>query len=201
MIITNKYNKLKTNYWFGGQIECLCIIDYFHFEREIFFSNAPKHSLEIKNAGGSSEFSEGLSMQYMHDMFNVTEFVPEKEVDYWIEYKMCDYLMIKDTVNYGVSVTRAVNYPFNIQFTFDDAIKLLNKKMYGLIIARNAVNKRHQFTKSILHIWCYNKLAAKNILMAYEKITHNDKTHTYETIYVICSVSNDMRIYNNRYKK
>lgn len=181
---------------FGGYL-CtidLCLLPPFD---KIDLAETPKRSLTIPNAGGSSEISEALSMQYMHDRFGANEFIPEKEVDYWIEYKMCDYIMVVNGVNVGVSVTRAVSYPFTNEFSYVQAASLLNKKLNGLIIARNAVNERHQFFMSILHIWCHTALAAQNLRKAYDYMINHDTDKVYNNIYIICTICPVMYIYTN----
>ena len=193
-------DEFRIHQWFNREMDYLCTIDYCCFPefKEIHFSDQPLRSMCIPNAGGASEISEALSMQYMNYLFGVTEFIPEREVDYWIEYKMCDYLMQLKDFNVGVSVTRAVLYPFQTEFTYDHAVALLKRKLYGLIIARNTVNLRHQFFKSILHIWCYSELTAINLRKAYQDLVNDDANKTYATIYVICSICSNQYIYTNR---
>jgi len=73
----------------------------------------------------------------------------------------------------------------------------LDKKLNGLIVSRNAVNDRHQFFKSILHVWCSTKEGAENIQKAYQNLIINDMDKTYSTIYVICTVCLEDYIYTN----
>lgn len=189
--------------WFRVDIDYLCTIDVCilpSFEK-IHFSDTPLRSMHIENAGGASEISEALSMQYMENMFNATGFVPEKEVDYWIEYKMCDYIMRVNDQNIGVSVTRAVTYPFDNEFTYEHAMKLLDKKLFGLIVAQESVNTKHQFFKSILHIWCYSTTSAQNIKKAHDELRLKDISLTYDNIYVICSICHDKYIYTNHLRR
>lgn len=164
----------------------------------IHLLGTPKRSLSIRNAGGSSEISEALSMQYMHYRFNVTNFIPEMEVDYWIESKICDYLMKYKNENIGVSVTRAVSYPFTVDYTYEMASTLLNKKLYGLIVARNSISEKHMFFRSILHIWCMNSQIAHTLKQAYHDIILSDVHKTYDNVYIICTVCPHLYIYNNR---
>lgn len=164
---------------------------------QIAFIDTPRRSLSIKNAGGSSEISEALSMQYMYYRFNASRFIPEMEVDYWIESKICDYLMRCNNENFGVSVTRAVSYPFTQEFSYDSAFALLNKKLYGLIVARNSISDKHMFHRSILHIWCMTAHTAHNIRKAYDEIVRQDINRTYDNVFVICTVCPHVYIYNN----
>lgn len=171
-----------------------CIFPQFN---QINFIDTPRRSMTIHNAGGSSDKSEALSMQYMNDLYGIIEFIPEMEVEYWIEYKICDYLMRYKGINIGVSVTRAITYPFKNEYTYDMAIHLLNKKLYGLIVARNAISDKHKFYKCILHIWCMTASVAYNLKKAHAEIIRCDINHTYDNVYIICTICPHEYIYTN----
>jgi len=190
-IMRNWKNNIDDTYLFTIDT-CL-----FHKFQDIQFIDVAKRSMEIQNAGGSSEKSEALSMQYMYHMFGAKNFIPEMEVSYWVEYKICDFVMKLGKENIGVSVTRAINYPFNSEFTIEKSLWLLNKKLYGLIVARNCISKKHKFMRSILHIWCMNIQTANTIKIAYQEIIKKDVEKTYDNVYVICSICDQLCIYNN----
>jgi len=99
-------------------------------------------SLSVSNAGGRSEVSEAYSIDYFTRCFNAKEFVLEKEIEYWIDYKMLDFICSINGERIGVSVTRAFKSSFPKLLgpkIFDDneAKRLIDKKLSGLIIARN----------------------------------------------------------------
>jgi hypothetical protein len=157
---------------------------------------AAKHSLEIANAGGASNISEALSMQHMHDVYGASDFVPEMEVPYWVDYKKMDYLAyicMDDTggekERVGVSVTRAISYPFDREYDIDSARILMEKKMYGLIVARQCVvvvpkeekeeeeeeeEENGGFEKSFLHVWCPKKTTADLVVKAFCEVVDAD---------------------------
>jgi len=186
--------------WMNDISGYLCTIDWCYFPKfqNINFSEIPLRSMSIQNAGGASEISEALSMQYMHYLYNIDVFVPEMEVEYWADYKKCDYVMSYHMTNIGVSVTRAMNHPSKKEYTYDEAVILLNKKLYGLIIARNAVCKKHRFFKAILHIWCKNIATADNVKKAYIDLIDKDVNKTYSMVYVLCTVCPNNCIYTNK---
>lgn len=160
-----------------------------------------RYSLDIPNAGGSSDVSEALSMQYMHNRFGARDFIPEMDVPYWIEYKMCDFLATFGNEWVGVSVTRAVPYPFDTgEYTLEKATNLLQRKLYGLIVAREAIMEDYGFSRSILHVWCYNSKIANLIEAAHNAIAVNDaKSHrTYDQVHVICTICPYKYVYTNR---
>lgn len=148
-------------------------------------------SLSIENAGGNSAFSEALSMQYFNWRFNARDFICEMEVEYNFEYKMIDFICsIGSDKRIGVSVSRAVGFPSNKYFTIESARTLLNKKLYGLIVARNSVIKKQTFFKSVLHIFCASESIASLLKEAYEELDIDDfglsvKGHLI-TILTIC---------------
>lgn len=202
IIITNSSDSHSIKKWFNeGMVKYLITSDSCTFPEfnDIEFIDTPKRSMTIHNAGGSSDKSEALSMQYMHDLYGVTKFIPEMEVEYWIEYKICDYLMRYKHENIGVSVTRAVAYPFTNEFTYDMSLALLNKKLYGLIVARNAISEKHKFHRCILHVWCMNQIAVQNLRKAYVTIMQHDANKSYDDVYVICSQCSHKFIYTNYY--
>lgn len=144
-------------------------------------------------------------MQYMHNKFGATDFIPEMDVPYWIEYKMCDFLMMLKGKWVGVSVTRAVpSYPFeNGEFTFERARELLERKLYGLIVAREAVMEEYGFTESVLHIWCYSAKIASLVEAAHDSIVAENSTNkeTYDQVHVMCTVCSYEYVYTNRSQK
>ena len=105
---------------------------------------------------------------------------------------MVDFICSINKERVGVSVTRAMEY--DKIFDYEDAAKLLDKKIQGLVIARNSVVKSQCFGKSYLHIWCQNS-NIKNIL--------EDSFHCYKDLNdlkeldVILTVCSDYRIYKN----
>ena len=68
-------------------------------------------------------------------------------------WKKVDFICsISEGIRIGVSVTRAMGFPSSDDFTQTQAFKLLNKKINGLVIARQGICERQQYDCSILHI-------------------------------------------------
>lgn len=156
-------------------------------------------SLSVENAGGKSEVSEALSMQYFYERFGAGQFLLEREVEYWCEYKMVDFVCTIAETRIGVSVTRAMGYPTPEHFDAEAALHLLRKKLYGLIVARNAVDKKHRFFKSILHIFCQTTPIAALLQEAYAGLDVNDFGLNIKGAVILrLTVCTDPRIYSNR---
>ncbi|XP_012942785.1 AAC-rich mRNA clone AAC4 protein, partial [Aplysia californica] len=86
--------------------------------------------LTVPNAGGSSEVSEVLSFELLSRCFNAKLTRTEMEVSYFPHGgSITDYVCQMCHVTVGVSVTRAMK--FYGEYTLDDALRLLNKKLKG----------------------------------------------------------------------
>ena len=189
----------------------------------IELSDAAKASLMVDNAGGNSAYSEAISIQYFLDVFQATDIVYEMNVKYYINYKMIDFLCTLGQQRIGVSVTRAMTCPQilltdrnNIMapvhgprkksqedFTIDDGLKLLKKKIYGLVIARNAVIKEQRFYKSVLHIFCQTQAIATKLKLAYEMFKQDADLNNFNVdigchVIILLTVCVNPDIYRNR---
>ncbi|AYV81008.1 MAG: hypothetical protein Harvfovirus13_14 [Harvfovirus sp.] len=154
-----------------------------------------KASLSIENAGGSSDFSEALSIDLMAARFGASKFALEMEVEYWISYKKCDFVTVIHNQNFGVSVTRAMGYPKATNFTEGHATKLLNSKINGLLAAREVVGEKHHFTKCILHVWCQTNEIASLICKAHQVMVLADSV--ISQVIVLVTVCIEKYIYTN----
>jgi hypothetical protein len=118
-------------------------------------SNEALKILYTKNAGGSSSYSEALSFEILSFLHNMTLYKTEMELVYRPGSKITDFsIKIKhNNKNIGVSVTRGMKYKKrdDIVFTNDNAMALLNKKLYGILVSnKNIISQK--WDKQILHI-------------------------------------------------
>lgn len=141
-------------------------------------SKDASRALIMENAGGNSRVSEAMSIEYFVAYFNAQDIVLEREVEYWFSSRMIDFLMSVQGKRVGVSVVRAMGYPNRTAFTLEKAIRLLQKKIDGLIVARRCVSKRHSFQHSILHVQCPDWRIAKQIRLAWHLFVHSDLAAT-----------------------
>lgn len=113
-------------------------------------------SLIVGNAGGASEISEAWSIDLISKTLNSKESVLETEIEYTLIYGMVDYILKIDTEfghhRIGVSVTRAICNPWK-PYTWEEGVRLLNKKINGLVMSHEAISFNQSFYQSILHIW------------------------------------------------
>lgn len=124
------------------------------------------------NAGGTSTISEALSVEYFVRRFQAKDIVTEMEVEYCsMNWKKVDYICTLYGQQVGVSVTRAMSYPDPEQFSQDMANKLLHKKLFGLVVAREGVADRHCFSQCILHVWCETERTARLLEAEYLEVS------------------------------
>lgn len=169
----------------------------FHNMNHLGLPEEIKRTLTIQNAGGNSEISEALSMYYMYLKFNAYHFIPEMEVNYLFKSSICDYLMKIKNQTIGVSVTRAIGYPFNQPISMESAKTLIYKKLIGLVIAKRTVSESHYFDASVIHIWCQSWNEADILRETFKLIIEKDIYGLFGNIYVICSVCESRFIYSN----
>lgn len=121
------------------------------------------------NAGGNSTTSEALSMEYLARKFDASDVVTEMEIEYCNpHWKKMDLICTINQRRVGVSVTRAMGFPTENDFTFKDACRLLHKKLYGLIVAKDGVSYQQKYDHSVLHVWCQSKKIAKIVQEAFQ---------------------------------
>ena len=195
-----------------------------------------KQSREIDNAGGGSDVSEMYSIDYLMRIHDASEIIFETQVQYWITYKMVDYICTIDQQRVGVSVARAMEerhpvrvprpepdlshgessavapahprkqskrrrrrHPSPDYFGPEAAAYLLYKKLYGLIVARNAVSDHQSFYRSILHIWCQNQRIADLMQEAFANLDDNDYGLDVKGVVILqLTVCPDIQLYRNR---
>lgn len=178
--------------------------------------------LRSPNAGGHSILSEALSVQYFVEAFGAHNVCIETEIAYWFTYKMADFLITVDTFSsakfdyargkttfcgsrcaerIGVSVTRAMSFPSPSRFSVEDAILLLRKKLYGLIVARRSVCAEDSFETSCLHVLCQTHRIAGLVERAFYLLADEDDPRNEfaltTSIIVICTVVDDKSIFCN----
>ena len=177
-------------------------VNEYEFVDVKYLSKEAIRSLNTPNAGGKSALSEALSIDYFNRIYSSHNTIDEMKVPYKFEYKMVDFLTsipgtTTDTI-LGVSVTRGMGYPRESFFTSLTARSLLSKKLSGLVLARNSINKSHRFYHGILHVFCQSRRIADIIFDEFNLITEewNDKVCKFKVILSVCT--NDKVYYNRR---
>jgi hypothetical protein len=95
----------------------------------------------VLNAGGSSEYSEALSIDMLADKLGLRSVQLEMEVVYWFAGKMFDYVGTKkDGTMVAVSVTRIMDNAYNC-FCPEKTSKFLKKKIDSMLVAARSMSK------------------------------------------------------------
>lgn len=141
------------------------IVDSFSPTHKDKMNRTAVASLNIENAGGTSEISEAWSIHHLMNKLGGISCYYEMEILYWCDYKIMDYILVKPDERIGVSVVRAICRS-DLEFTYDDALRLVIKKINGLVISRKSVNEGYTFYRSILHIWSPKKYVTDLLVKA-----------------------------------
>ena len=153
-------------------------------------SSGAKRMFTCPNAGGSSEKSEILSFELLQRCFGADLRKTEMEVRYFPEGgAITDYTCTMFSTCLGVSVTRAMKYHGN--FTVEDAVKLLNKKLNGVLTSTK--NSLEKWNKQILHVWATSLAVSVLIAEAYNLLPEDLKSNTV----VLVTVTENNEVFTN----
>ncbi len=108
------------------------------------------------NLGGSSVESEAIAMDLLARCELAALVATEGEVVYDVEGKKTDLVVEIDGHTVGVSVTRAVGWPRDAEYTVGQAEDLLNDKLADIPLAAANVGDEHAWTRSILYVLSYS---------------------------------------------
>ncbi len=122
------------------------------------------------NAGGSSLMSEVFAFEVLARCELATLVKTETEVIYDTQGNITDLLVEIDGVKVGVSVTRAVGFPFDAPYTVEQATAILSKKLGDIQISTANVSDGDRWVKQILHIIAYGDAHVTSIETAWNGI-------------------------------
>ena len=178
VIRTENYDEFLLRKAMKGSTGVLTIIqDTFQRLRfQVTMGTEAQKILDEPNAGGSSMVSEALSAEYMARRFGATDVLTEMAIQYWVSnWKKIDYIATVYGHRVGISVTRAMGFPLPVDFTMEDARRLCQKKIFGLVVARAGISQAHSYDRSILHVWCQTEEISNMMYIAFNEIMVHDK--------------------------
>ena len=134
-------------------------IHMWHFNMR-WFNCFAKRSLVVPNAGGNSQISEAISINLMCKFFPGCSVILETSIrTVWARWPIVDYVIVRSgRTNVGISVVRAMHYLDEFFFDQDEAIRIMYKKLNGLVVAQRGC---YQYSWSILHVICQSNRIAK----------------------------------------
>jgi hypothetical protein len=147
------------------------------------------------NAGGSSGLSEVFAYEQLARCEQATLLKTETEIVYDTAGKITDLEVLLDGHKIGVSVTRAVAYPFGSTYTLDAATMILSRKLGDIQLSTMNVSAQDRWKKQILAILAWDVAAAQTIVSAWMGLDAGVKA---DTILVVTQTDGeDLFIYSN----
>jgi len=108
------------------------------------------------NAGGSSLLSEVFAFELLHRCERAELLKTETEIHYAPpQGRITDLLVAIDGTKIGVSVTRAVAFPFDMPYPPDRARTLMTEKLSGILESTGHVAPDDAWRRQILYILAY----------------------------------------------
>jgi hypothetical protein len=154
-----------------------------------------QHLAETPNAGGSSVLSEVFAYEQLARCEQAALYKTETEIVYDTTGKITDLEVTIDGHKLGVSVTRAVTFPFGDPYTLDAATALLTKKLEGIAESTMNVSAGDRWDKQFLAVLAWDDQAAATIEQSW---TGLDATLKGDTIVIVTSTAGeDLFIYSN----
>ncbi len=117
----------------------------------------------------------------------------ENEIGYDPDTERTDIIVNIDGLKIGVSVTKAVKFPFDLEYTVADAQTLLSNKLNDIVQSSQNVLPEDKWEKQILHIIAYSDSHAFSIETAYNSLDASTKTDTI--VFVTVSDGDDSFLY------
>ncbi len=119
-------------------------------------SEGGREIIDDGNAGGSSLYSEVFSFELLHRCEGARLLKTETEILYTPRAgRITDILVEIDGLKIGVSVTRAVAFPFADPYPPERARALLEDKLSGIIESTGHVDPADAWRKQILYVIAY----------------------------------------------
>lgn len=148
------------------------------------------------NAGGSSLYSEVFAFEILHRCELATLLKTETEILYDVEGKKADLLVEIDGHEIGVSVTRAVTFPFGSPYTLEAATALIDRKLDDILLARAAANEADRWEKSMLATLAYDLQHAEVFMDAWNGL--DAETRADSIVIVFVTSGEDLFVYTDQ---
>lgn len=161
---------------------------------ELLLSAGAQEILAEGTAGGSSGLSEAFAFEVLHRCEGAELVKTETEIVYDpIGSDKTDILVTIDGHPIGVSVTRAVGFPFDAPYLVDRAQMLLERKLLSIQESTMNVVAGDAWLKQILHVIAYAPMHADSIRSAWDLIDPAIRGDTI--LYVTVTDGDDMFLY------
>ncbi len=126
--------------------------------------------IEDDNAGGSSVLSEAFAFELLQRCELADLVKTENFIVYDTPGKITDLLVSVDGVKLGVSVTRAVAFPFDAPYTVADARGLLEDKLADILESTANVSAADRWQKQVLVVVAYAPEHGMSLAAAWQQV-------------------------------
>jgi hypothetical protein len=147
------------------------------------------------NAGGSSGLSEVFAFEQLARCELASLVKTETEIIYDIDGKITDILVEVDGYKIGVSVVRAIAYPFGAAYSLEAATTIMRRKLVDIQASSMNVSAADQWTKQILAVLAWDDAHAATIEQAWDTLTVEERADTI--VVVTTTHGDDLFIYSN----
>ncbi len=151
--------------------------------------------LDEGTAGGSSVLSEVFAFEMLRRCESATLLKTETMISYDTVGKLTDFLAEMDSLKIGVSVTRAVGFPFDDPYELSQATELLQGKLGDILESSANVSDEDRWNKQILSILAYAPEHANVLEQAW--LSLDDATRADTIVHIIVTNGDDDFIYCN----
>jgi hypothetical protein len=155
-----------------------------------------RHLAETPNAGGSSGLSEIFAFEELAHCEMASLLKTETEIVYDTTGKITDLEVLISGHKIGVSVTRAVAFPFGQPYTLNAASMLITRKLQDIQASTMNVSAADKWDKQILAVLAWDDQAADIVTQAWTAADAQTKADTI--VIVTVTAGEDMFIYTNQ---
>jgi hypothetical protein len=115
-----------------------------------------KRMMETPNAGGSSGMSEAFAFEQLARCELAGLLKTETEIVYDQQGTITDLEVVIDTHKVGVSVVRAMTFPFGQPYTVEAATTIIQRKLEDIQQSSANVSEQDRWVKQILAVIAYD---------------------------------------------
>ena len=155
-----------------------------------------RHLAETPNAGGSSGLSEIFAFEELAHCEMASLLKTETEIVYDTAGKITDLEVLIAGHKIGVSVTRAVAFPFGQPYTLTAASTLITRKLQDIQASTMNVSAADKWDKQILAVLAWDDQAADIVTQAWTAADAQTKADTI--VVVTVTAGDDTFIYTNQ---
>jgi len=133
--------------------------------------------------------SEVLSLELLRSCFGASLIATEMQLEYNWGSKITDYSCGIGGHTYGVSVTRMIDFEdldktHKPKFSIESVVKLLHKKLAGILASTEGVYEQYKWEKQILHVWATSHKVREALEEEYLNLEESLKSNTLVIITV-----------------